>query len=338
MLPLDSEETAARPEMEGNIYSSGTSLCGVTTRMGPPVTNQEGISLIIDIPGLGQADSKHPSDYDHEELSDDKAVTQPSKDSPKKVYTSSFKEMVVKFGESKSWKAAGEEFGVPANTVGLWARQLGRKRPSKSKGIVIDAETKIKAVKYSLQMNSWKRAAQKFGFSPGVVALWGKKAGCKLKSKITSHADFSDEAKDEIVEYAVKENSWRQAANKFGVSENTVASWGKKAGCKLKSKITNYADISDEVKDEIVKYGVKESSWSRAARKFGVSQRAAAFWGKKAGCNLKSKYPDGFKETVVSYGEEESWKAAAAKFGLPEGTVGKWAKRLGKEKRVKLGE
>ena len=170
------------------------------------------------------------------------------------------------------------------------------------------------------------------------ASLWGKKAGCKLKSKITSHADFSDEAKDEIVEYAVKENSWRQAANKFGVSEHTVASWGKKAGCKLKSKITNYADISDEIKYEIVKYWVKESSWSRAARKFGVSKRAASFWGKKAGCNLKSKYPDGFKETVVSYGEEESWKAAAAKFGLPEGTVGKWAKRLGKEKRVKLGE
>ena len=29
-------------------------------RMSPPVTNQEGISLITDIPGLSQADSKIP--------------------------------------------------------------------------------------------------------------------------------------------------------------------------------------------------------------------------------------------------------------------------------------
>ena len=105
---------------------------------------------------------------------------------------------------------------------------------TKSKSIILDDATKDKVVQYSKQMNSWKRAAQKFGFSPKAVACWGKKAGLKLKTK--SHSDISDEAKDEIVKYGVKHNSWNQAACKFGVHQHAVAFWGKKAGCKLQPK------------------------------------------------------------------------------------------------------
>jgi transposase len=147
----------------------------------------------------------------------------------------------------------------------------------KSKSI-IDVATKTKVVEYSKQMNSWKRAAKKFGFSPKVVAHWGKKAGLKLKSK-------------------------------------------------------SYSDLSDEAKDEIVKFGVKHNSWNQAAHKFGVPTHAVAFWGKKAGCKLKSRYPDGYKETVVSFGEGGSWKAASDKFGVSKGTIGVWAKQMGKEKK-----
>ena len=123
-----------------------------------------------------------------------------------------------------------------------------------------------------------------------------------------------------------------RAAQKFGFSPKVVASWGKKAGLKLKSK--PYTDISTEAKHEMVKYAVEHNSWNRAARKYRVPEHVVAFWGKKAGCKLQPKFPDGFKETVVSFGEGGSWKAAAAKFAVSEGTIGLWAKQMGKEKRV----
>ena len=92
------------------------------------------------------------NDYKHKELTNKKEATKPPKNS-NKSFTSSFKEMVVKIGESEGLKAAGEEFGLPETIVGLRTRQMGRL--VKSKCFIVDDTIIDKVVEYSLQMNSW---------------------------------------------------------------------------------------------------------------------------------------------------------------------------------------
>ena len=91
-------------------------------------------------------------------------------------------------------------------------------------------DKKKEILKYGLQQNSWKVAANKYGVTAKKVGMWAKNAGKKLKF---FYKTVDQKMQRKILHYGIQENSWSQAARKFAVPLTAVKSWAKKAGYKL---------------------------------------------------------------------------------------------------------
>ena len=271
-------------------------------------------------------------------------------------------EEIIQYGvEQGSWKDAAVQYGVPLYTVRFWARKAGyhsqeRKSRVIRKGSINMSHTDGPGVKllkvmksrdgmeeilqYGMKQNSGKEAAVKFGVSSS-TKFWANKTGYKFQvenprvNEKMMYKQLDGEKsrvdKEEILQFGIKQNSWKEAAVKFGVSHFTVQYWAQKAGIKL-GKRKARMDM-----EEILQYGVKQNSWNEAAVKFGVSIYTVLYWAKKIGYRLNSKYSVkysvDFKKTVVSFGEIEGCRAASRKFGVGAESVRVWTKMLCTKRR-----
>ena len=85
--------------------------------------------------------------------------------------------------------------------------------------------------------------------------------------------------KETILQFGMKQNSWKEAAVHFGLSMDSVQYLSKKAGYKLNSmKGKKY---SDDFKKTAIRFGEIEG-WGAAARKFGVGANRVREWAKKS--------------------------------------------------------
>ena len=113
---------------------------------------------------------------------------------------------------------------------------------------------------------------------------WAQTAGYKLqtkKSKVKRKVSTLLEVRklgvdnETILQFGMKQNSWKEAAVQFGVSLYSVQSLAKRAGYNL-----NVKKYSDDFKKIAVSFGEKEG-WRAAATKFGVGTDRVREWAKK---------------------------------------------------------
>ena len=79
------------------------------------------------------------------------------------------------------------------------------------------------------ELQGWKAAASKFGVGVSTVGFCAKKLGkCLTQVKRVDAG-----TREEVVNYGLQHNSWTKAAVQFGLSPNTVACWGYRAGYRL---------------------------------------------------------------------------------------------------------
>ena len=233
----------------------------------PQVIDQDSLSMIVDIPSIIIKEPHCQQELNHDLVGEDvgesmspTATTFVKKDLKqvsleKKIsYGKEVQDEIVQYGvDHRSWKEAASKYSVSPSTVQAWAKRAGIKLLAGRRSRMGMEEI----IQYGVKQGSWKEASVKFGVPLYTVKFWARKAGYnsqQRKSRGKMQVSNEDKAQtgragvsllkvrkagvgmEEILQYVVKQNCWKEAAEKFGVSPFTVSSWAKKTGYKLQIK------------------------------------------------------------------------------------------------------
>ena len=275
---------------------------GLTVKKWPMVSSQVGSSMIYDISSISRCPDyveegressviQEPS-FEKQVIAESVPATPAFKVSH---YPPSFKENAVNFGELHGWKTAAKKCGVAVESVGLWAKRLG-----KSKYKRVGAEAKEEVVKYGVEHNSWVVAAEKFSMSPYTVYSWGKKAGYKLQRKYTSRKVSS-----------VLERSSEPGVEHIRSAEDSEAF----PSSELDGKMTDKSVVKDNNNKDILKT-IRVKAVNLDITPWTVQEGGGGKAGLGDGKSTSEVFTKEMIHRVVVFSEEHGLKAAARKFGV----------------------